>query len=583
MRHFALLKDFFWKNKWRYIIGIGWLILVDALQLVTPKVIGRLTDEFTAGTVTYSKILAYVGVILGLAVFISICRYFWRIYVMGTARLAEYHLRGLLFGHLEKLSADYFNNHKTGDLMAHATNDIGAVRAALGPGIVMLTDAIFLTIVTMVIMFVTIDVKLTALALVPLPFIAIVSTTFGRSINNRFKAVQDAFAKLTDRVQENLSGIRVVKAFVQEKAEIDKFMKSSDKVVETNMNLVKVWGLFFPLMDFIASLSFLVVLGYGGILVIRGSISLGDFIAFNSYLGTLLWPMHAIGWVINMMQRGFASMERIAVILRTEPEIFDGPSVKDIRHIRGEIEFRGLTFAYPGHSEPVLKDIDLSIESGKTLAVVGRTGSGKSTLVNLLVRLYNPPRGQVFIDGVDVNDIPLSTLRENTGYVPQDTFLFSKTIAENIAFAPRTFSKDEIVEAAETAQVHGNIVEFPQGYDTILGERGVTLSGGQKQRVAIARAVIKNPAILILDDCLSAVDTHTEEEILKRLKRVMENRTSIVIAHRISTIKDADEIVVLDGGRIAERGTHESLLAQRGIYWDMYQRQLLEEEIAQKA
>ena len=580
---FAILKDFFRRHAWRYAAGILCLVFVDFLQLFVPKILGQLTDDLSKGVLTGASLWRYVGIMAGLAVLISIGRYAWRMLVMGAARLLDYDLRNRLFTHLESLSQNYFNNRKTGDLMAHATNDVGAVRQAFGQGIVMTVDAGFLIVIVIAIM-IGMDWRLTVTALLPLPFLAAVVAGFGRVIHNRFKKVQEAFSSLTDRAQEDFAGIRVIKAFVQEKHEIGNFTQVNRHYLDRNMSLVKVWGLFGPLVQFISALSFVIVLGYGSRLVMDGTITLGDFVAFNGYLRLLMWPMMAIGFVINLVQRGAASMARLSAIFQEKPEITDAPDVAPISALSGGIEFRHLTFTYPGTSTPALKDINLVIPEGKTLAIVGRTGSGKTTLANLILRLYNPAPGRLLIDGIDILQLPINVLRKDIGYVPQDNFLFSATVAENVAFGGDGFRQEEVEGASRIAQVHDNIMDFPEGYRTLVGERGVTLSGGQKQRVSIARAVIKNPKILILDDCLSAVDTNTEELILKRLRDVMATRTSIIISHRISTIQRADEIVVLDDGLIVERGTHDELIAANGLYTDIYRKQLLEEELeAQEA
>lgn len=583
MGSFAILKDFFRRHAWRYAAGILCLVFVDFLQLFVPKILGQLTDDLSKGVLTGAGLWRYVGIMAGLAVLISIGRYAWRMLVMGAARLLDYDLRNRLFTHLESLSQNYFNNRKTGDLMAHATNDVGAVRQAFGQGIVMTVDAGFLIVIVIAIM-IGMDWRLTVTALLPLPFLAAVVAGFGRVIHNRFKKVQEAFSSLTDRAQEDFAGIRVIKAFVQEKHEIGNFTQVNRHYLDRNMSLVKVWGLFGPLVQFISALSFVIVLGYGSRLVMDGTITLGDFVAFNGYLRLLMWPMMAIGFVINLVQRGAASMARLSAIFQEKPEITDAPDVAPISALSGGIEFRHLTFTYPGTSTPALKDINLVIPEGKTLAIVGRTGSGKTTLANLILRLYNPAPGRLLIDGIDILQLPINVLRKDIGYVPQDNFLFSATVAENVAFGGDGFRQEEVEGASRIAQVHDNIMDFPEGYRTLVGERGVTLSGGQKQRVSIARAVIKNPKILILDDCLSAVDTNTEELILKRLRDVMATRTSIIISHRISTIQRADEIVVLDDGLIVERGTHDELIAANGLYTDIYRKQLLEEELeAQEA
>lgn len=582
MKEFITLKEFFIAHKRSFLLGIFWVFFVDAIGLITPKVLGLFVDDLRGGGLDRSDILTYAAIIFGAAIFSAVARYYWRIYIMGNSRKAEVYLRDKFYQHLQSLSPNYFNHHKTGDLMAHATNDLGAIRQALGPGFLSAVDPFFVLTFTIIMMLYTVGWQLTLAALAPMPFLALIVTLFGRVIHRRFGQVQAAFGSLTDRVQENFAGVRVVKSFVQEEAEINKFTAENQENFKANLNLIKVNGIYNPVVQVVTAISFLIALSYGGILVVRGTISLGDFVAFNTYLGLMTWPMMAIGWVINMWQRGAASMKRINEVLHTLPEIFDGEEVADKDDLSGNIEFKNLTFTYPGAEKPVLKDINIRVEAGKTVAIIGRTGSGKSTLMNLLLRLYNTPPGALYLDGVDINRVPLATIRENIGYVPQENFLFSKTIRDNIAFSgsEQGYTQEQVEAAASLAQVHGNIVDFEEGYDTMLGERGVTLSGGQKQRVSIARAVIKNPKILILDDSLSAVDTHTEEEILLRLKQIMQARTSLIIAHRISTIKDADEILVLDDGQIIERGSHDSLLELGGLYHELYQKQLLEDQIA---
>ena len=583
MKSFLQMKDFILNNKWYYFLGIIFLVITNLLQLVIPRLLGQFTDQISEGLLEYSDLFYYIGLIIVLALFIALFRYLWRIFIFGTARRLEFSLRNRLFTHLQKLSANFYHQHKVGDLMAHATNDINAVRMALGPGFILIIDTLVLTMATIGIMFRTIDPRLTVFALLPLPFLALVVVLFGRKIHRRFKMVQEAFSQLTDRVQENFSGIRVVKSFVQEDQEIDNFSEVNQQHVDKNMHLIKIYGLFYPLIFFISALSFMIVLGYGGLQVIYGHISLGDFVAFNSYLGLLTWPMMAIGWVINLLQRGAASMERINKLLDEEPEITEDPHPLPLDHLKGEIEFRDLTFSYQEEEEPVLKNINLKIQAGKTLAIVGRTGSGKTTLVNLLLRIYEPGENEILIDGHDIRRLPFKTLRESIGCVPQDNFLFSRSIEENIAFGRNQFQAEEVKRVSKIAQVHDNIVDFTEGYETVLGERGVTLSGGQKQRVSIARALLKEPQILILDDSLSAVDTQTEEEILRDLKPFMQQRTTIIISHRISTIKDADRIVVLHQGEIIERGKHHELLEKEGLYYSLHQKQLLEEKIARSS
>ena len=573
-------KYFFNKYRSRYILGIVWLVMVDTLQLIIPWLLGDFTDRLKLKNIDMQGIILYALIIIGIAILTAFFRYLWRLYIVGTSQLLEKQIRENFYRHLLKLSTNYFNEQKTGDLMAHATNDIKAVRQAMGPGVVMFFDAIFLTVATISILIVQIDIRLTLIALIPLPFLAILSTYFSKSIHEKFTAVQEAFSNLTDKVQENFSGIRVIKAFTQEDMEIEKFASANKLNYDKNIDLIKTWGLFHPMVQFITSLSFLIVIWYGGTLTIKGIISLGDFVAFNSYLGLLTWPMMAVGFVINLMQRGTASLKRLNKIFSEQPELFDKDVTKDIE-IQGNIKFDNLSFSYNDDEETVLKDINLEIKPGQTVAFLGKTGSGKTTLINLLLRLFNVNDGELFIDGYDINKVSIKKLRSEIGIVPQDNFLFSSTIGENIAFFdPDNINEEEIKQAAKITEVYDNIMEFPNKFDTILGERGVTLSGGQKQRISMARAIVKRPKVLILDDSFSAVDTHTEEKILNNLKPVMENRTVVLVSHRISTIKNADMIYVLDEGKILESGTHEELIENDKLYNDIYQKQQLEEKIA---
>lgn len=578
IRSFLRLKDFFKEHKRYYFLGIFALIIVNSAQLVIPKLMGNLTNQIADGVVTRKGLLIFIGMFIGLSLITAGFRYIWRINVMGTARKMEYSLRNMLFAHLQSLSTEFFNRHKTGDLMAHATNDIRAVRMALGPGIVFSIDALFLTTVIIFMMARTISPKLTLVALLPLPLMLAVGIGFGRIIHRRFRGVQEAFALLTDRTQENFAGIRVVKGFAQEKDEIKRFGDVNELNVEKNMHLVRIWGLFHPLVGYLAALSFIIVLGYGSILVLEGSITIGDFIAFNSYLGMLTWPVMAIGWVMNMVQRGKASMDRLNEIFNQPPEFAEG-TVSDLQEIEGSIEFNNLTFTYPGTKEPVLKEINAHITAGQVVGILGRTGSGKTTLLNLLLRLYEVEPGMIKIDGHNLSEMSLELLREKIGYVPQDSYLFSTTVGENIDFADTGKGREKIEEYAKVAQVYDNIIEFPKKFDTVVGERGVTLSGGQKQRIAIARALIKEPSILIMDDSLSAVDTETEEAILQNFRSVFPGRTVIIVAHRISTLQSADQIFVLEDGQITQRGSHEDLVEVEGLYKELYDKQLLEEEI----
>lgn len=581
MKAFRTLRGFFVEHKWYYILGIVWLIIIDSIQLLVPQILRRATNLLQEGKLTYAGILKYGLFIMLTGLGIAIGRFFWRNYIIGTSRKLEYYLRKKLFGHLLTLSPNFFHTHKTGDLMAHATNDIHSIRHALGMGIVMFIDSVFLTLLTIVMMVRTTNFRLTIIALFTLPFISVIVRKFGKVIHRRFRQVQEAFSQLTDTTQESFAGIRVIKSFVQEDLVIEEFNKVNRNNFEKNLKLVRVHGIFYPLINYIAAISFFIVIIYGGRLVILDLITLGDFIAFNNYLNLLVWPMMAMGWVINFIQRGIASMERINALLDEKPEIVDSVNAKELNSVEGKIQFENVYFKYPTSKDYVLKDINFTIEPGQTLAIVGKTGSGKTTIINLLLRLYDIEKGSILIDGINIKDIKLKSIRENIGYVPQDNFLFSTSIRDNIGFAfDKAIDEETMIHSSKLAQVYDNIIAFPNQFDTVLGERGVTLSGGQKQRVSIARALAKDSPILILDDSLSAVDTETEELILNGLKSVTNQKTTIIISHRISTVKDADEIIVIDEGEIIERGTHDSLLELNGLYRYLYEKQLLEEKIS---
>lgn len=582
MKNIKILLNYAKKYYKSYFIGLFCLISIDLIQLIPPKLIGHLVDLLGKGNASTSDIMSCILYILLISVFISFGRYMWRIYIFGTSRKIEYNMRNELFEHFQSLSLKFYNKNKTGDLMALSTNDLNAVRMTLGNGVVMISDSIIMTITTVGIML-SINVKLTLMALIPLPFLAIVGAKFGEKIHHRFSKVQESFSKLTDIVQENFSGIRIIKSFVQEARELEKFTKENQNNFETNMYLTKIWGMFFPLIEFIASLGFVILVGIGGTYVIYNYISLGDFISFNMYLGSLVWPMMAIGWVINIIQRGFASLERIQNILNQKTDIFDNDrEIENIDSLNGDIVINNLSFTYPEKENPVLKNINLTIRKGESLGVIGKTGSGKSTLVNLLVRLYNVAPQSIIINKHDINKIPLRTLRENIGFVPQDAFLFSTTLAENINLPLDTLNMENIARSAKSADIHEDIMNFKEKFDTVVGERGVTLSGGQKQRISIARALLKSPEVLIFDDCLSAVDAKTEVKILENLKQSMIGKTSIIISHRISALKDADNIIVLDNGEIVESGTHKALIENQKFYYGIYQKQLIEQKLQEE-
>ncbi|MFO7173588.1 MAG: ABC transporter ATP-binding protein [Bacillota bacterium] len=569
--------------RWRYLGGIAALLLTDLLQLIIPQLLGRVADDLEAGRLDLAGIGRYAGWIAVLAVAIAGLRWVWRQLVFGSARRVEYDLRRRLFAHLQKLTPEFYHRHKTGDLMALATNDVQAVRSASGEGVLMGADAILLSTATLVVMLAQVDWRLVLLGLSPLPLLALFALWFGRVMHERHRRVQEVFGDLSEVVQENAAGIRVVKAFAQEEAQIDRFTRENRRYQETYLRMARVHALIDPLISLLAGLGFFVILGYGSTLVLAGRVSLGDLVAFNSYLGMMVWPMLAFGFVINIIQRGTAAVRRLREIFQEAPTVADAPDAQPLPQVRGEIEVRNLTFRYRPNLPPALEGVSFHIRPGEILGIIGRTGSGKSTLANLLVRLWDPPPGTVFIDGRDICTVRLRDLRQAIAYVPQEAFLFSMTIAENIAFDAQEHSLEEIRAAAALAQVDSDIMSFPRGYDTLLGERGITLSGGQRQRVGIARALMRQAPILILDDCLSAVDAATEARLLQELKGVMAGRTTIIISHRVAAVAHADHILVLDQGRVVEQGRHEELLERRGLYWQLYQLQQLEAAIAAEA
>jgi ATP-binding cassette, subfamily B, multidrug efflux pump len=574
-----IFKEFIKENLGEYIIGVGALIASSLLQVVTPKLIGYITDSLDNRSHDLKTIYWMAFAILVTSVLLFGMKYLLRYFIMGRSRDLECFLRGKLFAHLQSLPPKFFNNKKTGDLMAYAINDLNAIRQAFAFGIVFLIDGVIINTITILVMGKTINPVLTIVTLIPISISVFVLIKLRKKVRMKFTEVQEAFALLSDKIQENISGIRVVKAYVQEEKEIEKLSEASKHRRSVQMEYVKLSAAMAPVVQICFGISFAISLIVGGNFVKQGKISLGDFIAFNTYIGLLTGPVNHIGKIIEVWQKALASMKRLDGIFMVQTDIVDeNPRFRE-RRFKGEIVINNLCFSYPGTSRGCLKNISLEVPAGKTLAIIGKTGSGKSTLTNLLLRLFKVERGQIFIDGVDINDIPLATLRENIGYVPQDNFLFSTTIRENIEFFNSEYSLEDVEEAAKISSVYDNIIDFPEGFDTVVGERGITLSGGQKQRISIARAVIKDPSILILDDSLSAVDTKTEEEILKNIKEVLDERTGIIIAHRVSTIKHADEIVVLDKGKIVEKGNHEELMEQKGEYYRLYCSQLSESKL----
>ena len=589
------------RYRWAYAAGTLCVFLTQGIWVLFPLVIGKAADDLHGG-VTRHKLLIYSGLLLGIASVKGIFQFLTRWIVIGVSRDIEFDLRNDLFARLEGLSYSYYQRNRTGDIMARATNDLNAVRMLLGPAIMYSANTIVYTAGALAFM-VSISPWLTLFTFLPLPAVSIVIQYFGRRIHERFERIQAMFSDISARAQENFSGARLIRAYVQEEAEIRAFERENKEYIRRSLKLVRLMGMLWPTLELMLGCAVVLVLWLGGrevlhglahvtlvanlgnsnppvinTLALSGTMTVGQFASFMTFMVQLTWPIIALGWVINIFQRGTASLIRISEIMQEQPEIADSPTARD-RELTGEIEFRGLSFSYEG--KEVLHDLNLRIPAGSSLAIVGPTGSGKTTLVSLIPRIYDAAAGMVRIDGRPIRDYSLASLRRSIGFVPQETFLFSDRIRENIALGIESATDQQIHAAADAANIAADIESFPEGYETMVGERGITLSGGQKQRTAIARALIRNPKILILDDALSSVDTHTEDKILNHLRHVMRGRTTIFISHRVSTVRNAHRIAVLHGGRIVESGTHDELLALNGYYSDLYNKQLLEEELAE--
>ena len=572
-----IIIDFLKQYWFRYILGIVFLFLSAYVQVYNPKLLGIIIDLLDSPAIDKQSILYNLKLLVLVALLSFATRYTWRYFIVGNARNMECYLRQSLFRHFQSLPVQFYNNRKTGDLMAYAINDVSAVRMAFGPALAMTINGICLSTISIISMVRSVNLSLTLLALLPIPVIVIAMFKIGGLVQLRFRTVQESFAAISDRVQENISGIRVIKSYVQEQQEVDNFDVLNEKIKQSNIKMVRVSSLLSPMIEVCFGVSFMLNLIYGSSLVRSGIITLGDFVAFNGYLAMIMTPIISVGRVINLTQKGLASYKRLMKIFQAKTDITEEAADKSLHKIDGDIEIKDLSFKYPGCEEYALKDISIKLEPGRVLGIIGKTGSGKTTLVNLLLRLYKIEEGSIKIGDRDIEEYPLEILRDDIGYVPQDNFLFSASVKENIGFFKDNYFIEDIENAAKLSCVYDNIKAFPKGFDTLIGERGVNLSGGQKQRISIARALIKTPRLLILDDALSAVDTKTEEEIINNFSDILKDKMAIIIAHRISAVKHSDEIIVMDRGHIVEKGNHEDLLEQKGSYYEIYQEQFKEE------
>lgn len=580
MSIFRDLMWFFKQEKKSYLTGIIILVIVALLNLIPPYLVGRTIDSIKTNSLTKENLIEWSLFIIGIGIVMYGLRYLWRLMIFGSAIKLGKLLRNQLYRHFTNLSPSFYNKNRIGDLMAHSTNDIQAVEGTAGEGVLTLVDSITMGSLVIITMATTISWQLTLVSLLPMPFMAYITSRYGTLIHERFFKAQEAFSSLNDKVQENISGVRVIKAFGQESAEVEEFRKQSEYTVKQNIAVAKIDSLFDPTIKLIVGISFFIAIGYGSYLVINGDLTIGQLTSFTIYLGYLIWPMLAFGWLFNIVERGRASYDRIVELLNTKPDIIEKEDAIDTIP-NGNIKYAFDSFFYPETLEPTLKNINLTLEQGSTLGIVGKTGSGKTTFFRLLLREYDLNGGKIEIGDTSIYDFKLAKLRSAVGYVPQDHFLFSASIAENIAFAKPDATLEEVKEAAKIAAIDEDINQFNDKYGTMIGERGVTISGGQKQRISIARALLSEPEILVLDDALSAVDAKTEEKILKNLKENRKNKTTLIATHRLSAIQHADLIIVLDNGEIVERGTHQELLDNNGWYKDMYLRQQLESLVEQ--